>query len=135
MTSCDLRLPEVTWKWRHLAARYLEVAVEPWKLVYSVHFNSCKTISLEEAVTWHEMMTCEFRWPEVIRKWRHLSGSHLEVAVECQKLPYTAHFTSYKAVARRRRHSRDSKWRHVTSGDRKCPVSYVILLGVSWKWL
>jgi len=30
-------------------------------------------------------------------------------AVEGQKLAYTLHFTSYKAVAHRRRQSRDSK--------------------------
>jgi len=57
----------------------------------------------------------------VTLKWRHLTGSHLEVAVEGRKLAYTLHFTSYKAVARRRRPSRARKWRHMTSGDRKWP--------------
>jgi len=38
-----------------------------------------------------------------------LTGSHLEVAVEDRKLAYTVHFTSYKAEARRRRHSSDRK--------------------------
>ena len=33
----------------------------------------------------------------------------LEVAVEGRKLAYTVHFTSYKAVARRRRQSCDRK--------------------------
>jgi len=37
------------------------------------------------------------------------AGSHLEVAVEGLKLAYTVHFTSYKAVARSRRQSRDRK--------------------------
>jgi len=41
----------------------------------------------------------------------------LEVTVEGQKLAYTVHFTSSKAVAGRRRQSRDSKCRNVTSGD------------------
>jgi len=36
---------------------------------------------------------------EVTRKWRHFTGSHLEVAVEGLKLAYTIHFTSYNAVA------------------------------------
>jgi len=27
----------------------------------------------------------DLRWPEVTRKWRHLTGSHLEVAVESRK--------------------------------------------------
>jgi len=40
---------------------------------------------------------------------RHLTGSHLEMAVEVRKLGYTVHFTSYKAVDRKRRRSRDSK--------------------------
>jgi len=39
----------------------------------------------------------------------HLTGNHLEVAVENQKQAYTVHFTSYKPVARRRRQSRDKK--------------------------
>ena len=38
-----------------------------------------------------------------------LTGSHLEVAVEGRKLLYTVSFTSYKAVAHRRRQSRDRK--------------------------
>ena len=60
---------------------------------------------------------------EVTRKCRHFTGSHLEEAVEGLKLAYTEHFTSYKAVARSRRQSRDRKGRHVTSVDRKCPGS------------
>jgi len=63
-------------------------------------------------------MSRDVSWPEVTRK-RRLTGSQLEVAVEGRKLPYTVHFTSYKAVDRRRRQSRVTKWCHVTSGDRK----------------
>jgi len=59
----------------------------------------------------------------------------LEVAEEGRKLAYTIDFTSYKAVARRRRQSRDGKWRQVTSGDRKWPGSNVILPNITWKWL
>jgi len=33
---------------------------------------------------------------QVTRKCRHLTGSHLEGAVEGRKLAYTVHFTSYK---------------------------------------
>ena len=47
--------------------------------------------------------------PEVTRKRRHFSGKHLELAVEGLILAYTVHFTSYKAVARGRRQSRDCK--------------------------
>jgi len=91
--------------------------------------------SQEEAVTWQEMTSRDLRLPEVTRKWRHLTGSHLEVAVAGRKLGYTVHFTSYSAVARRRRQSRDRKWRHVTSGYRKWPGSDVISAEVTWKWL
>jgi len=91
--------------------------------------------SQEEAVTWQEMTSCDLRWPEVTRKRRHLIGSHLEVAVEGRKLAYTVHFTSYKAVACLRRHSRGRKWCHVTSGDRKWATSDVIWPEVTWKWL
>jgi len=82
--------------------------------------------SQEEALTWQEMTSRDFRWLEVTRKWRHLTGSQLEVPVEGRKLAYIVHFTSYKAVARRRRQSRDRKWRHVTSVDQKWPRSDVI---------
>jgi len=68
------------------------------------------------------MTSRHFRWPEMTRKWRHLTGSHQEVAVEGQKLPYTVPFNLYKAVPRKRRQSCDRKWRHMTSGDRK------------WRW-
>jgi len=37
------------------------------------------------------------------------AGSIQEVAVESQKVVYTVHFTFYKAVARKRRQSRDRK--------------------------
>jgi len=57
-----------------------------------------------------------------------LTGSHLEVAVQGRKLAYTVHFTSYKAVARRRQ-SRDlrwpkvpRKWRHLSGSHLEVPV-------------
>jgi len=64
---------------------------------------------------------------EVTRKGRHLTRSHLEVAVEDRKLAYTVHFTSYKAVTGRRRQSCDRKWIHVTSGDQKWRGSHLEL--------
>jgi len=89
--------------------------------------------SLQETVTWQEMMAHDLWWQKVTRNWRHLAGSHLKVAVEGQKLAYTLHFISYKAVSCRRRQSRDRKsrpWPHwigsdpeVTSFDRKSPGS------------
>jgi len=92
-------------------------------------------ISQEEAVTGQEMTSRDLRWPEVTRKWRHLTGSYLEVAVEGRKLAYTVHFTSCKAVARRWWQSRDRKWHHVTSGDRKWPGRDVIWAELTRKWL
>jgi len=59
------------------------------------------------------MTSLDIRSPKVFPKLRHLRKSHLEVAVEGRKLAYTVHFTSYKAVARRRRQWPDRKWRHV----------------------
>jgi len=89
--------------------------------------------SQEEAVTWQKKTSRDLRWKEVTRKWRHLTDSLLEVALEGRKLAYAVHLTSYKAVARRRRQSRYWKWRHVTSFERKCPGSDVILPEVAWK--
>jgi len=85
---------------------------------YTFHFLQC-CITQWGAVTWQEMMSRALGWPKVTRKWSHLTGSHLEMAVEGWKLAYTIHFTSYNAVARSRKQSRDRKWRHVTWGDRK----------------
>jgi len=71
-------------------------------IYFTFHFlQSCS--SQEEEVTSQEMTSRDFRWPEVNREWRDLTGRHLEVAVEGRKLAYTVHFTSYKAIVRRRR--------------------------------
>jgi len=91
--------------------------------------------SWEEAVTWLEMTSRDLRWPEGTRKWHDFTRSHLEVAVESRKLTYTVRFTSYKAIACRRRQSRDRKWRHVTSGAGKGHGSDVIWTEVTWKRL
>ena len=97
--------PEVT----SFTGSRLEVAIEGRKLVYcTFHFlQSCS--SQYEAVTRQETTSSYLRLPKVTRKWRHLTGSHQEVAAEGRKLAYTVHFTSYKAVARTRRQSRDRK--------------------------
>jgi len=95
-----------------------------WRLKTGVyctfHFLQASS-SQKEAVTWQEKTSRDQRWTEVTRKWCHLTGIHLEVAVGAWKLTYSVNFTSCKAVAHRRRQSRDSKWRHVTSNDRKWP--------------
>jgi len=71
------------------------------------------------------MTSRDLRWLVFTRKCRHVSGRHLEVAAESRKLVYTMHFTSCKAVDHSIRQSRDWKWRHVTSDDRKWPGSVV----------
>jgi len=120
LTSFDRRLPRS-------GCRRLKTGV-----YCTFHFlEGCRL--QDEAVTWQEMTSRDFRWPDVTRKWRPLTGSHLEVAVEARKLAYTVHFTSHKVVARRRRQSRDRKWCHmtqvaisdpnVTSFDQKSPGS------------
>jgi len=74
--------------------------------------------------------------------WPQVTGSDPEVTSFDRKSPgsgcrrpktgYTVHFT-YKAVVRTRRQSRDWKWHHLTSGDRKWPGSDVIWTEVTWK--
>jgi len=121
----DVIWPEVTWG---------GCSIPKTRIYCTFHFlQGCS--SWEEAVTWHKMTSRDFSLPEVTRKWSHLTGSHLEVAVEGQKLAYTELFTSYKAVARRKRQSRDRKSRHNTSGDHKWPGSDVVCTEVAWKWL
>jgi len=140
------RRPSRDRKWRHVTSGDPEVTSFDRKLpgsgcrrpktpIYCTFQFLQGGRSWEEAVTWQKMMSRDLRWPKVTLKWRYLTGSHLEVSVEDQKLAYTVHFTFYKAVARRRRLSRDRKWRHVTSGDRKWPGNDVIWPEVSWKRL
>jgi len=91
---------------------------------YTFHFLQ-RCIMQWGAVT-DKMTSRNVGWPKVTRKWRHLTGSHREVAVKGWKLAYTIHFTSYNAVDCSRRQSRDRKWRHVNWGDRKWHGSDVI---------
>jgi len=135
------------WKWRHVTSgnRKLPGSYVIWpeapgsdcrrtkSCVYCTFpfLQGCS--SQQEAVTWQEMTSHDLRWPEVTQKWRHLTGSYLEVAVEGQKPTDIVHFIFYKAVARSRRQSRDRRWRHVTSGDRKWFGSFVIWPEVTWK--
>jgi len=78
---------------------------------------------------------CLLTRQEVTRKWRHFTGSHLEVAVESRKQASLMRLIFYKALAGRKRQSGDRKWHHVTSGDRKWPKSNVISPEITWKWL
>jgi len=103
-----------TRKWCHLTGSVLDVAVKCRKLAYTVHFTYYKAVACSRRQS-RDTKWLNIRWPEVTRKWRHLTGSHLQVAVEFRKLAYMVHFTSYKAVARSRRESCNRKWCHMTS--------------------
>jgi len=104
----------VTQKWHHLTESHLWVAVEVQKLTHTVHFTSYKAVarSRRESQTENDVT-----WPQVTRKWRHLTGSHLEVAAEGRKLASPVHFTFYRAVA----HSRKVTWQEITSPDLRQP--------------
>jgi len=135
MTSRDLRWPEVNRKWRNLTGITWKWLKKAKNLLYCTFCFLQGCSWQEEAVTLQEMTSRHLRWQEVTQSRRNLTRSHQKVAVEGQNFPYTVLFTSCKAVARRRRPSRDRKWRHVTTGDLKWPGSYVIWPKVTWKWL
>jgi len=135
MASREFRIPEVTGKWHHLTGSHLKESLGGQKPAYYVHFTSYKAVARSSKPSRQEMASCDVRGTEVTWKWRHLTGSHLEGALEGQKLAYAVHFTSYMAVAHSRRQSRDRKWCHVISGYRKWPGSDVIWSEVTWKGL
>jgi len=86
------------------------MVVEDWKLAYTVRLISYKAVDRRRRQS-------RDRKCHVIsgyRKWRHLTGSHLEVALEGRILAYYMRFISYKAVARMSTQSRGRKWCHVT---------------------
>jgi len=135
MTSRDFRWPEVPRKWCHLTGSHLEVAVEGRKRAYTVHFTFYKPVARRSRQSrdrkWRHVTSGDRKWPEVTWFDRKSHGS----GCRRPKAGYTVHFISYKPVARRRRQSRDRKWRHDTSGDRKFPENDVIWPEVTWKWL
>jgi len=103
---------------RHLTGSHLEDAVDGRKLVSLVRLTS---YTLLLAGSSSDVTGNHVTWPNLMatRNWRHLTGSHLEVAVEGWKLTFWGRFRSYRAVTRRRWQSRDRKRRHVPSCDRK----------------
>jgi len=89
------------------------------KIAYTVHFTSFMAAARYGRQS-RDGNRRKVSWgPEVTRKWRHLTGSHLEVAGEWRKFAYTVHFTFYNAVARRERQSHDTNvtWLKVTGSD------------------
>ena len=86
------------------------------------------------------MMSRDLSWLEVTRKWRDLTGNYLEVAVEGQKLAYTAHFITYKAVLQlggavtwQEMMSRDLTWPEVTLKWRRLTGSHLKRAVEGWK--
>jgi len=87
MTSRDLRWPEVTRKRCHLTGSHLKVALKRLKSRVYCEFHFLQGCSSHGVVvTWQEMTSRDLRLPAVTRKWLHLTGSHLEVALEGKKL-------------------------------------------------
>jgi len=135
MTGNDVTWPQVTGSyiiWPEITSKWLWKA-ENWRILYI----SLPT-RLELAGGGSHVTANDVTWPQV-------TGSDPEVTSFYRKSPcsgfrrpklaYTVHFTSYMAVARRRRQSRDRKWRHVNSGDRKWLGSDVNWPEVAWKQL
>jgi len=106
----------VTRKWRW-TGRDLEVAVDGRSHVLcALHLlQGCN--SQEVAVTRQEMTSRDWRWPEVNRKWRHLTRTDLEVAAESRKLLFWVRFSSYRALTCGRWQSHDRKRCHMTGSD------------------
>jgi len=95
--------PEVT----HLTGSQLEVAVVGREPAFCVHLSSYR------AVTCRRWYSHDREWCYVTshaQKWRHLTASHLEVAVEGRELAFCVHLSFYEALTRRR-------WLHVTGND------------------
>jgi len=73
-----------------------------------------------EAVTWQEMTWRDIKGPKVTRKWRHLTGSHLEVAVEGRNpriLWVTLPAKLYLAGGSSHVTGNDVTWPHFTGSD------------------
>jgi len=104
------------------------------------------------AVTWQEMTSRDLRWPEVTQKWRHLTGSHLEVAVEGRKLasfdrkspgsgcrrPKTGVYCVFDFILFCSTQEEAVTWQEMTScdsGELNWSGSDVIRSEVTWKWL
>ena len=94
----------MTLKRRHLTGSHLEVAREGRKLAYTVYFTSYKAVVRRRKSherKGHHLLQVTGSNPEVKSFDRKSFGS----GGKMQKLMYTVYFTSYKAVARRRRQS------------------------------
>ena len=55
------------------------------------------------------------------RKWRHLTGGHLEVALKGLYVRFWVRLSSYRPVTRKKVEWSDMKRCHMSGGDWKCP--------------
>jgi len=117
MMSRHLEWTEVTRKGCYFTRSHLEVAVKDRKLGFCVRFNFYKAVVRRRWRSHDREWRHGPQWPEVTRKWRHLTGSRLEVGVKACKSSFGM-FELLQGVTRRRWHSRDRNWRHVTSQTR-----------------
>jgi len=138
VTGNDIMWPQVTGSAQEVTSftgSHLEVAVEGRILACIVHFTSYKAAAHRGGshVTGNDVT-----WPQV-------TGSALEVTSFDRKSPGTGcrrpktavycTFHLLQVCSSQKEPVSRSKWRHVTSGDRKWPGSDVIWPVVTLKWL
>jgi len=78
-----------------------EVAGDGRKLGTCTCLRSYRTVTCKRQRPVKEMMSRDLTWLEVTWKWRHFTGSHLEVSVEGRKLGFCVRLSSYKSVTHR----------------------------------
>jgi len=94
--SHDRKWRDVTsgdWKWRYLTGSQIKIALGQ-TLAYTVHFTSYKAVACKRRQSRDRKRQHVTSNDQSDPEWRHLTRSHLKVAVENQKLTYTVHFTS-----------------------------------------
>ena len=67
------------------------VCTWPHELLWKKRIPFCNS---QVAFTWQEMTSHDLTWPQVTRKWRDLTGSHLEVTIDVQKLVFCVRLSS-----------------------------------------
>jgi len=130
VTSRNLTWPEVT----SFHRKTLEVAVGGRKFAFGVCLSSYRAVT-RRRWQWRDkkchVNLHDWKLPAIDIIW---PGSHLEVAIDSQKLAFCVRLTSYRAVTHCRWQSRNRKSRPVTLPDRKSPGTDIIWPEVTWKW-
>ena len=105
MTGNDVTWLEVTGSVPEVALfdlKSLEVAEKKPISQVLAKFGLLHCCNLQEvAVRGLEITSHDWKRPEVTRKRRHLTGSHLEVAVECLYVKFWVRLSSCRAVTHR----------------------------------